>query len=81
MTGDFSPEDLAEIRRQGDIGSLFATLLGKPLPQQQAAVEDEEPGYHIARPGAWPCGTAPCGPPPGATCPDCAPSDPREVIA
>lgn len=81
MTGDFSPEDLAEVRRQGDIGSLFAALLGKPAPKPEQPVEDEKPDYHIARPGAWPCGTDPTGLTPGPYCPDCVPSDSREVIA
>lgn len=70
---NFTPEDMAEIRKQGDLKSLFAALLGKPAPQPEQPVEDEAPLYHIARPGAWPCGTAASGPVPSPTCPDCTP--------
>lgn len=73
MDADFSAEDMAEIRKQGDLKSLFATLLGKPDPTVTAPVEDDEPGYHIALPGAWPCGTSATGP--VAHCADCAPAD------
>ncbi|MBB1252889.1 hypothetical protein H3146_05845 [Streptomyces sp. OF3] len=70
MTG-FSPDDMAAMRKQGDIGALFTALLGKSPPPDAAGLEDERPAYHVARPGAWPCGTAPSGPSPGPTCGRC----------
>lgn len=76
MNAAFSPDDMADIRKQGDLKSLFAALMGKPAAQDEAPVEDDEPTHHIPRPGAWPCGTAPTGPTPGAHCPKCAPTDP-----
>ncbi|WP_431781755.1 hypothetical protein [Streptomyces chumphonensis] len=73
MNEPLSADDLADIRQQGDLADLFAVLLGKPAPTAKAAVEEEPPSYHIARPGAWPCGTTPAGPSPGPRCPDCQP--------
>lgn len=76
MNAAFNADDMAEVRKQGDLKSLFAALMGKPAPRDEAPVEDGKPTHHIARPGAWPCGTAPTGPTPGAYCPDCAPANP-----
>ncbi|GAA2629993.1 hypothetical protein [Streptomyces axinellae] len=73
MSTAFSPDDMAEIRQQGDLKSLFAALLGKPAPHQPEPTKTETPDYHIARPGAWPCGTAPSGPVPSPCCSDCEP--------
>lgn len=70
MSG-FSAEDMAALREQGDLSAMFSTLLGK-APTAEDEPEDDEPSYHIARLGAWPCGTQPAGPPPGPKCGDCA---------
>lgn len=70
MTG-FQADDLAAIREEGSLVDLFAHLAGKTLPPPaEDEPEDKKPGYHIARPGAWPCGTAASGPTP-PPCQDC----------
>ena len=67
----FQADDLAAIREEGSLVALFTQLAGKTLPPSKAAEpEDKTPGYHIPRPGAWPCGTAPSGPTP-EPCTDC----------
>ncbi|NEB92410.1 hypothetical protein [Streptomyces bauhiniae] len=68
---DLQAEDLTAIREEGSLVALFTQLAGKPL-RQSAAKEPESaaPGYHIRRPGAWPCGTAASGPTP-TPCSDC----------
>lgn len=73
MTG-FQADDLAAVREEGSLVDLFTQLAGKTLPNSAAAEdepEDKKPGYHIHRPGAWPCGTAASGPtpPPCGNCP------------
>lgn len=71
---DLSPEDIAEMRKQGDLKAFLRSLTGRPpahVPaQRDADPVDEEPCYHIRRPGAWPCGTAATGPTP-QPCADC----------
>lgn len=68
-------EDIVEARKQGDIKALLLAAAGLTLPvPKQRAAEPEKPCYHIARPGAWPCGTAASGPSPGPSCPDCTPA-------
>lgn len=74
---DIRPEDIAELRKQGDLRAFLRQLTGRPTSPESASaigpdVEDEPPCYHIPRRGAWPCGTAATGPSPGPTCPDCA---------
>lgn len=58
-------EDIATMRAEGSLREYFQLLTGrtesKPKP---ASAEPADPGYHVARPGAWPCGTAPSGPTP-----------------
>lgn len=72
MTG-FQADDLAAVREEGSLVDLFTQLAGKTLPKTAAEdePEDKKPGYHIPRPGAWPCGTAASGPtpPPCGNCP------------
>jgi hypothetical protein len=69
----FKADDLAAVREEGTLADLFAHLTGKPIPEPEQPVEEEPPGYHIPRKGAWPCGTAPSGPTP-APCNDCLPA-------
>lgn len=71
MTG-FEADDLAAVRAEGSLVALFTQLAGKTIHEPvDDEPEDKKPGYHIPRPGAWPCGTAPSGPtpPPCGTCP------------
>ena len=72
MTG-FQADDLAAVREEGSLVDLFTQLAGKTLPKPVTEDEPEtkKPGYHIPRPGAWPCGTAASGPtpPPCGNCP------------
>ena len=70
MTADEA--DIAALRKEGDLLGYIKSLTGRP-PQQRRA-EPEAPCFHIARPGAWPCGTAATGPSPGPTCPQCTPA-------
>jgi hypothetical protein len=72
-----SPEDIAALRKDGDLESYLRSLTGtpppKPAPAEAAA--PEEPDYVIPHRGAWPIGTAASGPTPThgkCTCPKCA---------
>ena len=57
--------DIAAMREDGDLLSYLISLTGRtPAKPKPAVAEPEDPGYHVARPGAWPCGTAPSGPTP-----------------
>jgi hypothetical protein len=60
-----SIEDIAEMRTEGSLREYFELLTGRtrPAPKPEPA-EPQLPAYHIARPGAWPCGTAATGPTP-----------------
>ncbi|GAA2803421.1 hypothetical protein [Streptomyces showdoensis] len=76
---ELTPEDFAEARKDGngDLTRLLLLAAGitpKAPRQRTASPEPEQPCYHIARPGAWPCGTAATGPMPGPSCPDCTPA-------
>ncbi len=71
------PADIAAMREQGDRTDFLKSLTGRPptAPQQRhlrlvPEPDDEEPCYHIRRPGAWPCATAATSPTP-APCTDC----------
>ena len=74
---DLTPEDFAAARKdgQGDLTRLLllAAGLSPSKPPKQRDAEPDAPCYHIASPGAWPCGTAATGPSPGPTCPLCTP--------
>ena len=69
-------DDIAALRDQGDLLDYIKSLTGRhqKAPRQRQAAEPEAPCFHIARPGAWPCGTAATGPSPGPTCPQCTPT-------
>ncbi|WP_327160500.1 hypothetical protein [Streptomyces zaomyceticus] len=75
---ELTPEDIAAARQdgQGDLKRLLLLAAGisPSMPKQRTSSEPEAPCYHIARPGAWPCGTAATGPMPGPSCPDCTPA-------
>ncbi|WP_044385811.1 hypothetical protein [Streptomyces cyaneogriseus] len=65
MAADLSPEDLAAMRAEGDLLPYLISLTGRtPSKPKPAKAEQQPPGYHIRRPGAWPCGTAATGPTP-----------------
>lgn len=81
MNAAFNADDMAEVRKQGDLKALFAALMGKPAAAPAPPVEDEQPTHHLTHPGAWPCGTAPTGPSPGPRCTQCAPARPHHVTA
>ncbi|MEE1819337.1 hypothetical protein PUR59_30525 [Streptomyces sp. SP18ES09] len=72
---ELTPEDIAAARKdgQGDLKRLLLLAAGisPSMPTQRTSSEPDAPCYHIARPGAWPCGTAATGPMPGPSCPDC----------
>lgn len=58
-------EDIAALKSDGDLKDYFLTLIGRaPAAPKAARPEPAAPGYHIPRPGAWPCGTAAAGPTP-----------------
>ena len=67
-------DDITALREQGDLVAYIKSLTGRPLRQRTKSSQPEQPCYHIARPGAWPCGTAATGPSPGPTCPQCTPT-------
>ena len=70
------PEDIAALRKDGDLESFLLSLVGagpKSAPAEPAA--PEEPDYVIPHRGAWPIGSAASGPTPThgkCTCPKCA---------
>lgn len=68
---ELSVEDVAAMRAEGSLRDYFQVLTGRtPAKPKPAAAEPEPRGYHVSRPGAWPCGTAATGPtpPPCTTC-------------
>lgn len=71
------PADIAAMREQGDLKEFLLSLTGKAPAKPKPPPKDEAPKYHIARRGAWPCGTAATGPSPGPCCPDCQPNGAR----
>lgn len=73
MTADEA--DIAAMREQGDLIDYIKSLTGRPPKQRETEPTDEKPCYHIRRPGAWPCGTAPSGPTP-PPCADCREGSP-----
>ncbi|MEU9436559.1 hypothetical protein [Streptomyces sp. NPDC048252] len=65
MNAQPEPADIAAMREDGDLEAYLRALTGRvPKQPKPAAAEPNDPGYHIARPGAWPCGTAATGPTP-----------------
>ncbi|WP_171117861.1 MULTISPECIES: hypothetical protein [unclassified Streptomyces] len=65
--------DLAAMRAEGDLLPYLISLTGRtPTKPKSAKAERAAPSYHIPRPGAWPCGTAPSGPTP-QPCDECKP--------
>lgn len=66
-----SPDDIQAMREDGDLLPYLISLTGRtPSKRKPPAAEPAPPAYHIARPGAWPCGTAASGPTP-KPCGDC----------
>ncbi|MFF1544124.1 hypothetical protein [Streptomyces sp. NPDC058291] len=63
---ELTVEDIATMRAEGSLREYFQLLTGRPASTapKAAASEPTDPGYHVARPGAWPCGTAATGPTP-----------------
>ncbi|MFE7580750.1 hypothetical protein ACFU5Y_04180 [Streptomyces gardneri] len=75
MTFEPSREGIADARANGYLKDLLLASAGiTPKAPKQRTAEPERPCYHIARPGAWPCGTAATGPMPGPSCPGCTPA-------
>jgi hypothetical protein len=71
---DLTAEDIAAARAEGDLVAvlLMAAGIAPKAPRQRTAEPElEQDPVHIARPGAWPCGTAPAGPSPGPRCLQC----------
>jgi hypothetical protein len=67
---DVDTADIVAMRQQGDLKAYLLSLASR-TPAPAPAEETSRPGYHIRRPGAWPCGTAATGPtpPPCGSCP------------
>lgn len=60
-------DDIAAMRADGDLKDFLLSLTAAPAAHPKpkpATVEPTTPAFHIPRPGAWPCGTAPSGPTP-----------------
>jgi hypothetical protein len=72
---DFDAEDVAAMREQGDFRAFLNQITGRAPAKPKPEAEDDQPGYHIPRKGAWPCGTAASGPTP-APCNDCTKGTP-----
>lgn len=73
MSYEPSLDDITAAREQGDLKALLLLGAGR-VPSASRQRESGKPGdrcYHIARPGAWPCGSAASGPTPGPSCPNC----------
>ena len=65
------PADIAAMRADGSLHEFLQFLTGRAPARPKPQAKDKPPAYHIARPGAWPCGTAATGPTPGPCCPNC----------
>ncbi|MEU7240263.1 hypothetical protein [Streptomyces sparsogenes] len=79
MTAQFDAADIAAMRAEGSLDEFLRLLVGKTPPKPKPpTAQDEAPAYHIARPGAWPCGTAASGPTPGPCCPNCERKGPEQ---
>lgn len=62
-----SPEDIAEMRRQGDLKDFLLSLtsVGRRIPKQAPPAEPKPPvDIPRDRPGAWPTGSRRPTPPP-----------------
>jgi hypothetical protein len=65
VNADLTPADIAAMREQGDLEAYLRGLTGRsPATPKPAEAEPEPRGFHVPRPGAWPCGTAATGPTP-----------------
>lgn len=72
---ELSIEEVAELRKDpASFREYLRHITGRKVealpPAQSAESEPPKPSFHIPRPGAWPCGTAPSGPTP-RPCGDC----------
>lgn len=79
MTDDLNPDDIAAMRKEGDLRSYLRGLISGGRNQLANSQRPEAPRarpapFHVRRPGAWPCGTAASGPTP-APCDDCRRSE------
>jgi hypothetical protein len=75
---DLTPEEIAELRKQGDFRDYLRHITGRTVapeaPAMPALTAVPAAGYRIAHTGGWPLGTASTGPtpPPDAcTCARC----------
>lgn len=60
-------DDIAALRGDGDLVAYLLSLTSTApakAPAGPVPEPDDGPEFHIPRPGAWPCGTAPSGPTP-----------------
>ncbi len=61
---DFDPEDITEMRKQGDLRSFLRGQIAEGKSRRQAATTPRSaPAVPGRRPGAWPPGTRPPAPP------------------
>nr|WP_112471628.1 hypothetical protein [Streptomyces sp. ST1020] len=70
MSHAFDADDVAAMRKEGNFRDFLDQVTGRTAKPAPRPVEPAAPGYHVRRPGAWPCGTAPTGPAP-ASCSTC----------
>ncbi|MGY0062781.1 hypothetical protein ACWY4P_40650 [Streptomyces sp. LZ34] len=57
MSDDFAPEDIAAMRKQGDLREFLRQQM-RPRAQPKPTEAPRPPGH---KPGAWPTGTSPPG--------------------
>lgn len=72
---DISHEDIAELRKQGDLRAYLQHVASREPAPAPALTAVPAAGYRIAHTGGWPLGTAASGPtpPPDAcTCARCS---------
>jgi hypothetical protein len=63
---ELSPEDIAELRKQGDFRTYLRQITGRGVEEAEkpAVAVAPEPTYRITHTGGWPLGTAATGPTP-----------------
>lgn len=64
MSGDFDTEDVAAMRRQGDLRAFLREQLAAGRARRSQVPTPTPPRPTGRRPGAWPPGTRPPGPAP-----------------
>ena len=64
MSDQYSVDDIAAMREQGDLLGFLQSLTGRAPKPKPTLTAVPAPAYRITHPGGWPLGTAATGPTP-----------------